>query len=1397
LPLRFEETTWSTGERRAFVARGAGYAVSVSDAGATLLLKGSSGANPHRLTMTLAGSRRQVAARPGRALPGVSNYILGNDPTRWVRSVRGYGELEYREVYSGIDIVFYGTQQQLEYDFIVAPGTSPDAIVMAYGGASGLRLDGDGNLVIGTAGGDVVQHRPEIYQNEQGGRRTIRGGYVLRRDGTIGVRVGRYNRRLPLIIDPVMSYATYLGGTGFERVGGVAIDAAGNVIVAGTTSSTNFPVVNPIQTTPRGTDLFVAKLTPAGDALVYATYFGGTGYDNASGVAVDDAGNAYVTGYTESWDFPATTRIGPPAAGGISDAFVVKVDSAGSLVYSTWIGGGYYDYANAIAVDAQGRAHVTGNTLSADFPVVNPLQPQLGGDAAFHSIDGGQTWSASGRGLKTSGVIAFAFDPVQAGTVYASTRSEGVFRTVDGGTTWTQTSLPVQPVGTMAAQGGAIFVAAAPGVYRSSDHGDTWTNVLPPFTYTTAIVATSGSPSRLYAALSYGGVLRSDNGGNTWTDSGLHERALFLAAGGDTVYAATPWGLYKSTAGGSWTVSDLRLGDQLTALAVDANDPQVAYLGTDRGLFKTVSGGTEWFPLLDSGTPYIGAIALSVSDPSTIFVSSSWGTSVSHDGGQSWSSTGVPYDVWPNVIAVDPRDGANVYAGTRLNWDAFLAILSPDGSRLESSTFIGGRGSDAGRGVAVDPDGNVYISGETDSTDFPTTNPIQAALRGGLWDWDAFVVKLSPQGTPVYSTYLGGSATEFGGRIAVDAAGRAYITGNTWSSDFPLANAARPSPGGGGYGDVFVTALDETGTALVYSTYLGGSGVENPSGIEPSIAVTSAGEAAVTGATGRGAADAMQSNDFPTTVDALRRSPGGGDDAFLSQFDAAGALRYSTYLGRPGADYGQAVAVDSTGIAIVAGYTNSTSWSTAGVVQPALRGGDDAFVVKVGPGTPPPDTIAPKTTILAIPGTIGLNGWFTSAVTVSLRGLDDPLGRGLAFFEYSVNGGAFQRYTAPVTVSEQGTVSVAARATDWSGNVENPPAVTSFMTDSLPPSASVSKSGTSGLNDWYTSPVTISIAASDSGSGVSSVDYRINGGAFQHYTAPFSVSTQGANDITTRTTDKAGNVSISAPISVPIDTSAPSTTISLSGTAGLDGWYRSPVTVSISAVDNASGVDSGAIVYSINGGAFQPYTAPFVVAAEGTTRIVARATDRAGNVAAPSPASSFMIDSSAPVVTITSPAARDYLHSDTLVVSFSTGDGLSGVQAVAATLDRYIVQDGLPIPLRLLPLGDHAVTVSATDAAGNVATRSVPFRVVATIGSLVTLVNFYADGGYIDEPNRKSLIAKLNDAQTTLDHGNVSGASAKLNDFINQCTIQSARYAIDNQAAALLIADAQYVLAGL
>ena len=438
------------------------------------------------------------------------------------------------------------------------------------------------------------------------------------------------------------------------------------------------------------------------------------------------------------------------------------------------------------------------------------------------------------------------------------------------------------------------------------------------------------------------------------------------------------------------------------------------------------------------------------------------------------------------------------------------------------------------------------------------------------------------------------------------------------------------------------------------------------------------------------------------------------------------------------------------------------------------------------------DTTGPVVSFQAT-GTFGLAGWLKSAATVTVFGVD-ILGTGVESVEYRIGNAPFQSYTTPFAVSTEGVTQVTARATDRNGNVSTFTRTVSI--DTSAPQTSIALAGTSGLAAWYQSPVTVSLSAVDDapGSAVATVEYRINDGAFQLYAAPFVVSAQGTTRITARARDRAGNVESSLPTALMmIDTLAPRTSVALAGTPGLAAWYRSPVTVSLSAVDDAPGSEIGTVEYRINDGAFQPYAAPFVVSAEGTTRITARATDRAGNLESSRPPALVMIDSSAPTVTIASPEPRDYPHSDSVVVSFSAADSTSGLQSVSAALDGGAVQNSQSVLLLTQTLGAHTIEVFASDAAGNPVRQSVSFRVVATIDSLIASVNIYAMQGKIDASKQRGLLEKLNDANAALDRGNMAAASAKLREFVDQCNAQSGR-GISVDAAAVLTADTDYVL---
>ena len=378
LPLAFEENRGQSDGRVHYLARGSGYGLFLTSTEAVLALhRGNRNGKAGVLRMGLVGARRTAVAGEG-ALAGRVNYLRGSNRSRWRTDVPTFSRVSYEDVWPGIGLTFYGRQRELEYDFNVAPGTSPGAIRLDFGDAR-PTLDRRGDLLLRVGGGTVRQARPVSYQVIGGRRVPVASGYRLLAGGRVGIRVGAYDRSRPLVIDPVLSYSTYLGGSGGEGGNGVAVDSAGNAYLAGPTTSANFPTANALDGTLNGpNDAFVAKLNPAGSALVYSTYLGGGGSDSSLVVAVDSAGSAYLAGQTTSTDFPTANAL-QGTNGGDFDAFAAKLNPAGSaLVYSTYLGGAGFDDAQGIALDSAGSAYLAGRTRSANFPTANPVQGTIG-----------------------------------------------------------------------------------------------------------------------------------------------------------------------------------------------------------------------------------------------------------------------------------------------------------------------------------------------------------------------------------------------------------------------------------------------------------------------------------------------------------------------------------------------------------------------------------------------------------------------------------------------------------------------------------------------------------------------------------------------------------------------------------------------------------------------------------------------------------------------------------------------------------------------------------------------------------------------------------------------------------------------------------------------------------
>ncbi|HUO05567.1 MAG TPA: SBBP repeat-containing protein, partial [Candidatus Binataceae bacterium] len=396
LPMRFEANRGQTDTRVKFLSRGDGYTLFLTPDGATLALRFPSPSPPtantpipigerHRqeaggreqkqqvLRMKLVAADLNAQIEGVEPLPGKVNYFIGNDRKKWRTNISSFARVRYRKVYHGIDVVYYGTNQhQLEYDFILAPGADPRAIKLKFDGTKQLSLTSKGDVVAKLAdGSEIVQHLPAIYQERGGKRELVTGRTVMRGKNAIGFELAAYDRTRAVYIDPGLIYSTYLGGSGNNEGNAIAIDSSGNAYVTGQTPSTNFPVTSgAFQTTLNGTvNAFVTKLNATGTALIYSTYLGGN-YDGSNAIAVDSTGAAYVTGYTESQNFPVTPGAFEGYTGYIVNAFVTKLSPDGSaLSYSTYLGGSTnWSIGYGIAVDSTGVAYVTGFTQATNFP---------------------------------------------------------------------------------------------------------------------------------------------------------------------------------------------------------------------------------------------------------------------------------------------------------------------------------------------------------------------------------------------------------------------------------------------------------------------------------------------------------------------------------------------------------------------------------------------------------------------------------------------------------------------------------------------------------------------------------------------------------------------------------------------------------------------------------------------------------------------------------------------------------------------------------------------------------------------------------------------------------------------------------------------------------------------
>lgn len=404
--IYFEENRGQTDKKVRFLSKGTGYQFFITEEEAVFVLKkaqdtakkGDERADRRRpdrekrrydvavLRMRFEGANRTPRVSGEEMARSKSNYFLGNDPEKWCRDVPNFRKVRCEGVYEGVDVVYYGNQRQLEYDFVVAPGADTNQIALAFEGAEKIEIAENGDLILHAANGIVRQKAPLIYQEEDGKRHRVGGKYVKRADDRVEFEVADYDRARPLVIDPILFYSTYLGGDSMDYGRGIAVDGGGHAYVTGYCDSNDFPVKDYYQSNQSNADAFVSKFDPSG-SLVYSTYLGGDQYDMGHGIDVDGSGNAYIVGETTSDFFPTTAAPFQSSRYGSTDGFVTKLSSGGnSLVYSTYFGGSDWDYVYGVAVDGSGHAYICGETGSGnDFPVQSPLNAYNGNGDGFIS----------------------------------------------------------------------------------------------------------------------------------------------------------------------------------------------------------------------------------------------------------------------------------------------------------------------------------------------------------------------------------------------------------------------------------------------------------------------------------------------------------------------------------------------------------------------------------------------------------------------------------------------------------------------------------------------------------------------------------------------------------------------------------------------------------------------------------------------------------------------------------------------------------------------------------------------------------------------------------------------------------------------------------------------------
>jgi uncharacterized repeat protein (TIGR01451 family) len=762
LPLIFEPNQGQADASVKFLAHGAGYSLYLDATGAMLGIP-TSGSTEKFVRMKLVGGNPAAATTGSNPLPGVSNYFIGNDPQKWHSGIPQFAGVRYASVYPGIDLVFYGNQGHLEYDFKIAPGADPSQAELQFDGASKLELSGGDLILTGNKDdGGLRLQAPQVYQRDGDHHLPIAGRFVLRAANRVGFEIGPYDRSRELIIDPILDFSTYFGGSGSETSPSVAVNSNGNIYLVGTTqgspansfpdaSTTTQTLIGPLSLTSSSpSHIFVTEINPQLATVVYETFIGGTGSDTSIGIAVDSAGNAYIVGNTSSTDFPTsglfyqhapetkTQCTGSPTCTSVFVSVLSgSIQPPGStLTYSSYLSGNGNDQASGMTIDTQGDVFITGTTTSNQA-----TQPPTDQFPATHLPVPFQSLPTPGSAIQ---FFVTKVNPSGAGvgSIAYSTYFGGGGAPAPGVAVANGGGIAVDSTGNIYFSGTTNFYNSGSGLYGSGGSGDfPILNAYQPCLDT--VPPTTIQPS------------------NPCTAPAGYPTDAFVAKLNPAAPAGTQL-LFSTYLGGTGT-------DSSTAIALDSGAANIYLTGSTNSTDFTLPTGTAAFQ---------GCL----NTPGVVVTTTS----------QCPAQVLCPTCTVPNTDAYVARmsNPAKSTTGTPIN------------VALTYFSYLGGGGNDSGASITVDTSSDALVTGSTSSKDFPVSlHPIQSTLNGTQ---NAFFARIDTttvtgqNGVGSYVTYFGGNGTDNGTSIAIDTNLNTYFAGDTNSNagSFQTANPVQSTLNG-------------------------------------------------------------------------------------------------------------------------------------------------------------------------------------------------------------------------------------------------------------------------------------------------------------------------------------------------------------------------------------------------------------------------------------------------------------------------------------------------------------------------------------------------------------------------------------------------------------------------